>query len=127
MKTFSEISDPKVIKVITKYYPTALIFRNEEVENISDPHFVITVEGISPLRKLGALYEGVVSYDLIYAEPEAKGTARKLREKLLDVYGSIMLPLKGVGAQALNIEIETETRRIHIRFDMYVYAEEVRE
>lgn len=125
MKTFSEITDPKVIKVITNYYPTALIFRNEEVENVSEPHFVIFIEGISPLRKLGALYEGVVSYDLIYAEPEAKGKARKLREKLLDVYGSIMIPLKGVGAQDISIEIDTEMRRIHIRFDMYVYAEEV--
>lgn len=127
MKTFSEISDPKVIKVITKYYPTALIFRNEDVENVSDPHFVITVEGITPLRKLGAIYEGVVSYDLIYAEPEAKGTARKLRERLIKVYESLMLSLKSVGAQNINIETETETRRIHIRFDMYVYAEEIHE
>lgn len=125
MKTFSEISDPKVIKVITNYYPTTLIFRNEDVENVSEPHFVIMLEGISPLRKLGALYEGVVSYDLIYAEPEAKGAARKLRERLLKVYESLMLSLKGMGAQDISIEIETETRRIHIRFDMYVYAEEV--
>ena len=36
MKTFSEISDPKVIKVITNYYPTTLIFRNEDVENVSE-------------------------------------------------------------------------------------------
>ncbi len=32
---------------------------------------------------------------------------------------------KIVCAGSTTIEIETETRRIHIRFDMYVYAEEV--